>query len=47
MTTSRGSRKIVSVVIGLGQSLGMPVIAEGVETADEAQMLTRLGCDLA
>lgn len=45
MTTSRGSRKIVSAIIGLGQSLGMAVIAEGIETVDEARMLTRLGCD--
>jgi PAS domain S-box-containing protein len=45
MTVSRDSRKIVSAVIGLGQSLGMPVIAEGVETRSEAHLLTGLGCD--
>lgn len=45
MTGSRGSRKIVSAIIGLGQSLGMPVIAEGVETRAEARLLTGLGCD--
>ena len=29
MAASRESRKIVSAIIGLGQSLGMPVVAEG------------------
>jgi EAL domain-containing protein (putative c-di-GMP-specific phosphodiesterase class I) len=32
MRTSRQSRKIVSAIIGLGQSLGMPIVAEGIET---------------
>jgi PAS domain S-box-containing protein len=45
MGISRDSRKIVSAVIGLGQSLGMPVVAEGVETATQLRMLTQLGCD--
>lgn len=47
MSVCRDSRKIVSAVIGLGQSLGMPVIAEGVETPVEAALLTKLGCDFA
>ena len=45
MVMSRDARKIVSAVIGLGQSLGMPVVAEGIETRAEASMLSRLGCD--
>ncbi|NEI05349.1 EAL domain-containing protein [Rhizobium leguminosarum] len=40
------SRKIVTSVIGLGQSLGMAVVAEGVETEQQATMLRRLGCDV-
>jgi EAL domain-containing protein (putative c-di-GMP-specific phosphodiesterase class I) len=40
------SRKIVSAVIGLGHSMGMPVVAEGVETREQADMLLRLGCDM-
>ncbi len=44
MTTRRESRKIVSAVVGLGQSLGMETIAEGVETQDQAEMLLLLGC---
>jgi EAL domain-containing protein (putative c-di-GMP-specific phosphodiesterase class I) len=45
MLTSRDSRKIVSSIVGLGHSLGMPVIAEGVETKIEVDLLTKLGCD--
>lgn len=47
MEESRDSRKIVGAVIGLGQSLGSPVVAEGVETESQAETLTRLGCDFA
>jgi PAS domain S-box-containing protein len=45
MASSRDSRKIVSAVIGLGQSLGLPVIAEGIETPAQLRMLMQLGCD--
>nr|WP_040668161.1 EAL domain-containing protein [Rhizobium giardinii] len=47
METDPGSRKIVASVIGLGQSLGMTVVAEGVETEQQATILRRLGCDIA
>ncbi|RYD84297.1 MAG: EAL domain-containing protein, partial [Verrucomicrobiaceae bacterium] len=46
MQHDSGSRKIVASVIGLGQSLGMTVVAEGVETEEQAAMLRRLGCDI-
>lgn len=45
MRFDSGSRKIVASVVGLGQSLGMTVVAEGVETEEQANMLRRLGCD--
>jgi PAS domain S-box-containing protein len=46
MTERRESRKIVSAVVGLGQSLGLATIAEGVETEEQAEMLLLLGCEM-
>lgn len=46
MTEVRESRKIVAAVVGLGQSLGLATVAEGVETPAQASMLLWLGCDL-
>ncbi len=45
MSDTRESRKIVAAVIGLGHSLGLTTVAEGVETKAQADMLLRLGCD--
>jgi PAS domain S-box-containing protein len=46
MTNTRESRKIVAAVIGLGNSLGLTTVAEGVESKTQADMLLWLGCDL-
>jgi PAS domain S-box-containing protein len=46
MIAERESRKIVAAVVGLGQSLGLNTIAEGIETEEQADMLLRLGCDI-
>ena len=46
MAERRQSRKIVSAVVGLGQSLGLSTVAEGVETEEQAQMLLLLGCEM-
>ena len=46
MTTERESRKIVAAVVGLGQSLGLKTIAEGIETQEQADLLLRLGCEI-
>jgi PAS domain S-box-containing protein len=46
MTVQRDSRKIVAAVIGLGQSLGLVTVAEGVETKEQAEMLLWMGCEL-
>jgi PAS domain S-box-containing protein len=47
MTETRESRKIVAAIIGLGHSLGLITVAEGVETEEQADMLICLGCELA
>ncbi len=47
MLQRRESRKIVAAIIGLGQSLGLTTVAEGVEDQAQADMLLWLGCDLA
>ena len=37
---------IVDMVLSLGRALGLQVVAEGVETADQLDRLRQLGCDL-
>jgi diguanylate cyclase (GGDEF)-like protein/PAS domain S-box-containing protein len=37
--------EIVRTIIGLAQNLGMDVVAEGVETPDQIEMLKALGCE--
>ena len=37
---------IVAAVVGLGQSLGLPTVAEGVEDAAAAGLLAGLGCNV-
>jgi len=46
MAEQRESRKIVAAVVGLGQSLGLMTVAEGVETQQQREMLLWLGCEL-
>jgi diguanylate cyclase (GGDEF)-like protein/PAS domain S-box-containing protein len=42
--TNPQSRAIIRAVIALGRSLKMPVLAEGVETADQLDLLQSEGC---
>ncbi len=46
MATSLESRKIVAAVVGLGHSLGLTIVAEGVEQPETAALLRDLGCDV-
>lgn len=41
-----GNGAIVRAIVTLAQQLGLRVVAEGVETAEELALLRRLGCDL-
>ena len=47
LSTSEESRKIVSAVAGLGKSLGLNVVAEGVEDEAALDYLRDQGCDEA
>src|ERR1700677_3826938 len=46
MTEKRESSKMVAAVVGLGHSLDMITVAEGVETEEQADILLWLGCEL-
>lgn len=45
LTTNPDARAIVELVTGIGQSLGMITIAEGIETEEELECLKQVGCD--
>ncbi len=39
------ARALVASIIGIGKSLGMRIVAEGVETEEHAQFVRDMGCD--
>jgi len=41
------SRELVKSIVGLGQNMGLNIIAEGVETQEEAKLLRDMGCEAA
>jgi diguanylate cyclase (GGDEF)-like protein len=45
LSSNRDDESIVSAIIALGCSLGLSVIAEGVETMEQSAQLRRMGCD--
>ena len=45
MSTDRDDASIAKSVVLIGQSLGLKVIAEGVETIEQLMMLQQYGCD--
>jgi EAL domain-containing protein (putative c-di-GMP-specific phosphodiesterase class I) len=47
MTSDADDAVIVRSIVDLGHSLGLRVVAEGVETVDTWQALEAVGCDLA
>ena len=40
------SKKILQMIISLSKHLDMPVITEGVETAEQVEFLSEMGCDM-
>ena len=46
LESSADARAVVDAVVKLGQALGRKVVAEGVETEGQAQVLRALGCDV-
>ena len=39
-------RRLVASIVEIGRSLGIEVVAEGVESMDHARVLRDLGCDI-
>ncbi len=46
MESDRG-RKIISHTISMSQDIGLDIVAEGVETSEQATFLSKCGCDAA
>ena len=45
ITTNADDAAIAATIIAMGHQLGLKVIAEGIETAEQLDHLKRLGCD--
>ncbi|WP_051445172.1 sensor domain-containing protein [Desulfocurvus vexinensis] len=45
VTRNEADASIVATVIAMARTMGMRTVAEGVETAEQAELLARLGCD--
>lgn len=44
MAESEHDRSLIRTIIALGESMGMDIVAEGVETVDQLRILRELGC---
>ncbi len=47
LSSNSNDQQIVSAIISMAHTLGLKVIAEGVETIEQARVLSELGCDMA
>lgn len=47
MTLSDDNREIVGTIITLADRLNLAVVAEGIETAEQRELLRQMGCELA
>ncbi len=46
LTSSLGQQRLVRSLIEIGHSLGIDVVAEGVESMEQAELLRDMGCDM-
>ena len=46
MTANDNSMALISSIVALGKNMGLKLIAEGIETKEEAAMLRAMGCNL-
>ena len=47
LSNGRSSLAIVNAIVGLGNNLGLDVVAEGVETKAQQEFLSAIGCRFA
>jgi EAL domain-containing protein (putative c-di-GMP-specific phosphodiesterase class I) len=45
IATNVGQRRLVASIVDIGRTLGIKVVAEGVETMEQAEILREIGCD--
>ena len=45
VASNEGQRRLVASIVDIGRTLGIKVVAEGVETMDQARVLGEMGCD--
>lgn len=45
VVADEGARALTASIIGIGKSLGMRVVAEGVESEEHARIVSKMGCD--
>jgi EAL domain-containing protein (putative c-di-GMP-specific phosphodiesterase class I) len=46
MASDSETHEIVRIIIILAHTLGLKVVAEGIETEEQMEMLKRLGCEI-
>ena len=46
MSADATDRELVAAVVGMGRALKLSVVAEGIETSEQAEMLRELGCGI-
>lgn len=44
--SSKGDATLVEAIVSMARSLGLKVVAEGIESAEQLEFLQRLGCEL-